>query len=681
MSPTCVVERENAENETIYVYNKAFVDKNFREVDDIHGVFTLGKDAGDAQAFIEEKEAERDRILEDVRQKNETLEKFSTDIRVMEDEFYNSCWEKKLKYDSDFSQAMEGTRNSKAAFARKCLEVFKSVTDWNVMGEGELKELYHVAYSKNALVYESFKLLNAERMVELDHHRLLEKRITGKADSDIGRFIDYLGSSDWVKGGMHFADKAKNKCPYCGQNLPVNLKQDIENYFDETFELECAELKSFAEQYSAFGKTVIQAAQRIIDSKYEIIDYSALRQLLELFNTTWSKNCLLLKNKLESPSMIIELEHCADLIVRMNDQINKYNDRITENNKLVQNQRKAKQKCTNEVWRYIVSHLKDTIETYVTQRQGKEKGFSNIQRIRNEKKEQADRIDDEIREKRASISDIHYTIESINKILEGYGFTGFKLAENNLNPGTYKIIRHDGSDAKSTLSEGEYNFITFLYFYHSIFGTKSPDEVNRSKVVVIDDPISSLDSNVLFIVSSLVKKIISDCRENTSSIVQVIISTHNIYFHKEVTFVSLGDHLPELMTAFYVIRKKNEVSYITEYEKNPIQSSYEMLWDDIRNPGNGTAKSIFNTMRRILENYFNLIGHLNYESCINAFEGEDKMICKSLVSCINEQSHIISDDFYICIEDSELDRYLLVFKKIFEEMGHISHYNMMMKIS
>ena len=86
-------------------------------------------------------------------------------------------------------------------------------------------------------------------------------------------------------------------------------------------------------------------------------------------------------------------------------------------------------------------------------------------------------------------------------------------------------------------------------------------------------------------------------------------------------------------------------------------------------------------MRRILENYFNLIGHLNYESCINAFEGEDKMICKSLVSCINEQSHIISDDFYMCIEDSELDRYLLVFKKIFKEMGHVSHYNMMMGIS
>ncbi len=34
----------------------------------------------------------------------------------------------------------------------------------------------------------------------------------------------------------------------------------------------------------------------------------------------------------------------------------------------------------------------------------------------------------------------------------------------------YKIIRPGGMDAKETLSEGEYNFISFLYFYHLVYG-------------------------------------------------------------------------------------------------------------------------------------------------------------------------------------------------------------------
>lgn len=254
------------------------------------------------------------------------------------------------------------------------------------------------------------------------------------------------------------------------------------------------------------------------------------------------------------------------------------------------------------------------------------------------------------------------------------------LAENAAAPGTYKIIRPDGSDAKTSLSEGEYNFITFLYFYHLILGSSSPDELNRNKVVVIDDPISSLDSNILFIVSSLVKNIISLCRNRERAINQVIISTHNIYFHKEITFVGSRDHWPEKRTAFFIIRKKDQVSNITEYTEDQIQSSYEMLWDDIRKPENGTAKSIFNAMRRILENYFNIIGGIDYEKCINKFEGEDKLVCKSLISCINEQSHTISDDYFMCIADSEVDHYRQIFKEIFEKMNHLSHYNMMMHI-
>lgn len=55
LSPACTVDNDS-ENDTILVYNKPFMDRNFQEVGEIAGIFTLGSDAGKAQEFIKEKE-------------------------------------------------------------------------------------------------------------------------------------------------------------------------------------------------------------------------------------------------------------------------------------------------------------------------------------------------------------------------------------------------------------------------------------------------------------------------------------------------------------------------------------------------------------------------------------------------------------------------------------------------
>ena len=44
IEPLCVVENPTANNERLLGYNKSFVDENFREVGDISGIFTLGRD-------------------------------------------------------------------------------------------------------------------------------------------------------------------------------------------------------------------------------------------------------------------------------------------------------------------------------------------------------------------------------------------------------------------------------------------------------------------------------------------------------------------------------------------------------------------------------------------------------------------------------------------------------------
>ncbi len=282
---------------------------------------------------------------------------------------------------------------------------------------------------------------------------------------------------------------------------------------------------------------------------------------------------------------------------------------------------------------------------------------------------------DIIKENEKKITGITDTLIEINQILKSFAFDGFELANGKME-GTYKVIRPDGTEVGKTLSEGEYRFISFLYFYYLINGSNESSGIIKDKILVIDDPISSLDSNSLFIVSTLVKKLITDCFENKNEIKQIFILTHNVYFYKEIVFRGIKDNKKETKEKYFILSKKNEISSIKEYDKNPIETMYQLLWKELKDE-NINKNTCCNTMRRILEYYFNIIGNKNYEKIINEFEGNDKIICKSLISYINDNSHYINEELDIIFDDDIVQKYKRVFKEIFDKLGHIEHYNMM----
>jgi wobble nucleotide-excising tRNase len=284
----------------------------------------------------------------------------------------------------------------------------------------------------------------------------------------------------------------------------------------------------------------------------------------------------------------------------------------------------------------------------------------------------------QVKAKESEVTSTIHTVNEINKILGLFGFSNFHLAES-AETGFYQIVREDGTVVEETLSEGEYTFITFLYFYQLLKGSTEDSGMTRDKVVVFDDPISSLDSNVLFVVSNLIKEVVRDCRNGDNGIKQVFILTHNVYFHKEVTYRGGREQNKWKEESYWVVRKLDNKSNIIPYDDNPIQTTYELLWREARNVEEVNKATIYNSLRRILEYYFNIIGGLDYENCINEFEGEEKIICKSLISWINDGSHFINEDLIVYTELESVEKYLNVFKSIFEKMGHISHYEMMMK--
>lgn len=72
---------------------------------------------------------------------------------------------------------------------------------------------------------------------------------------------------------------------------------------------------------------------------------------------------------------------------------------------------------------------------------------------------------------------------------------------------------------------------------------------------------------------------------------QLFILTHNVYFHREITYKQAGYYN---CASFYMIRKNDNISSIklcTRQSKekpsedenyNPVQNSYAALWDELR---------------------------------------------------------------------------------------------------
>ena len=66
---------------------------------------------------------------------------------------------------------------------------------------------------------------------------------------------------------------------------------------------------------------------------------------------------------------------------------------------------------------------------------------------------------------------------------------------------------------------------------------------------------------------------------------------------------------------------------------------------------------------------------------IARFEGKDQQVCASLFAWVNDGSHSAHDDLYVSVDDGVVERYLDVFKRVFEKTDHKAHYDMMMRTS
>lgn len=680
---SCHVQWKNGVRLQPMVYNLDFIENNFNLSSELKGVFTLGESQTNTIAKIASVKKEIDELAKKNSGLTETLQGADSisgkkgELKFLEEEFKTRVWELKQKYDSIFSAAFEGLRNNAEKFLTRFLQESSS-NSASLFSLDDLQVKAQSIFSSAPVKENLVPTINGDALIRFENDPILLKPVIGKEDVDIAAMIKKLGNSDWVKSGKIYFEKNDHICPFCQQPTHESFAESLAEYFDETFLKNNQAIDTLYSGYTIESQRLQSTLQSLITNPSCFLDSAKFEKEYELFLSKVTINQQRLKDKKDEPSRVIILESLrvnldsiVALIISANKQINNHNS-------IVANLANEKRQLIAQVWRYLLEETKSDLGSYKSKKTGLEKAIANLESQISNNNEEKQKKESEVRNLEKQTTSIQPTIDGINGLLKQFGFTSFNLSKSAAG-NSYRLLRTNGMDAKTTLSEGEKTFVCFLYFYYLLKGSSSESGITTDRIIVFDDPVSSLDSDILFIVSSLIKGLFEEVRTNAGHIKQIFIMTHNVYFHKEISFNSKRNKNQAMREeTFWIVGRDSVGSRIQGCDTNPIKTSYDLLWSEIRTSNNRNALTIQNTLRRILENYFKILGGVDPDGICSLFEGKEKMICKSLFSWVNDGSHFAQDDLYVSVDNNQIETYLTVFHQIFKKSENEAHYCMMM---
>ena len=279
------------------------------------------------------------------------------------------------------------------------------------------------------------------------------------------------------------------------------------------------------------------------------------------------------------------------------------------------------------------------------------------------------KVREQITEAQKQTINVDAAVESINAGLLDLGIDGFSVKKHSEN--LYRIVRAgDSIDAFHSLSEGEKMMISFLYFCELCKGKSSAEDTHAQRIVIIDDPISSLSHVFIFNVGQLIRSVFF--REKRFC--QVLVLTHSLYFFYELT--DTNHDRREKTQKLFRITKPSSGSVIQEMKYEEIQNDYQAYWSVVNDSSQPPAL-IANCMRNIVEYFFNFVRKKDMN---NVFQMPELQDAKYQAFCryINRESHSLGQNI---IDMKEFD--YAIFKEglmlVFEKTEYLDHFKSMSK--
>ena len=508
----------------IHVFNQRFIHENIEWDKSVKSILLIAKEKIDDLQRLEKlkedlqsKKKSHDDKINDVKKQREASEKFLTNAA------------KKMKLGL---QAIDTSDSYYLNYDRRKLSNFiQNNGDAIVKAESVLPDAKVIELTNAAKPDQLPSIIFVSAAIESDYFKKAAGRIrdligTTAVNQAIQRLADNPDIRDWVQTGLEIhKHHDSHSCEFCGSPFTPLRAEALAAHFSKEFTDFQTRLQSAATWIESQGAPVIQlpAATEFYkefsaDAEKLQKEYTAAAKKINQQIEGWREA---LKAKITDPANTgIQV---ADVI---EEDVTKFNELLESVVELVG---KHNNKTSN--FKAETSKSKVALELHFAAAEVQEFDYAGIEKKCNDLETEAkndytevEKLAQEVAEIEALLSNETLGAKEFNDILHRFiGRSELCLNFNQKKKG-YEIIRNGVGEHDGNLSEGEKTAIAFVYFI-----TKLKENGNNIKdtIVVVDDPVSSFDSNHLFHAYSFLR---TQCTEA----LQLFVLTHNFTYFKLV---------------------------------------------------------------------------------------------------------------------------------------------------
>ena len=502
----------------------------------------------------------------------------------------------------------------------------------------------------------------------------------------IGELVGHSDRSKWVQEGIPLHNHLE-KCLFCGQELTSDRFKALNAHFDESFKILQTDIdnliihlqkseatsKSYLDMFPASSEVYEDLREILLSSRatYEAEHNAYADTIHSIVSVLKEKR----ENPFSAPVLSSNLALTAPSVTALNSIVDIHQVRIDHHDAEA---RKAVERVKNYYARSFFDEYKQLKETL-------ERQTVEI----NHQKETVEDLERQITTLENVDGD---PIPGANELTRGLrGLLGRDELTFSAHDSKHYVIERAGVPA-THLSEGEQTAIALLYFLSSVRKDKIAGE---PPIVVIDDPVSSLDHGILFGASA---HIWSELVVNTYAS-QVFLLTHNFELFRQwlIQMEAVPKKLREGGYKAYRVcahvddhgRRKPELEVwkLDDDRRKRLRSQYHFFFDQVATSLKEydkdldlmaqmeAAAMVPNTARKLLEGFLSFrtpanMGklHDSVRAALDARPGLDDSVRTMVVRYAHANSHLEEADPTKPLEPSESVPFL---HALFTFMDHV----------
>lgn len=495
----------------IRVFNKDFIEDSVFCTGGPKPIFFLGKESKEDKEKITKIEGELLGLKKDRDSKKALLEKLKTSKDKLLSEkardIKNSLTTARLdKYRNYERPNLERTIGNKS-------EELKTPDNFK-LDEGRLADIQKAIQQTTKPAINPLSMPNFDISgILMEAKELLQKTTTSQI-IEVLKSDEILGK--WVERGLAIhKERELVICAFCNQTIPQNRLSDLEKHFNQDYQNLIESVRRLKEKCST-RKVAINfpdasnlyedMASEYLNKKKEADD------LIETFNKRLDSVISVLERKEQNPFSQLNLEEFALIDGKPIQEINQI---IARHNKKSENFESQIDENKRALEMHYIAEFIDTYNELLGEIKTIENDHLSLVKTITEREQ-------EIRVLKDKIISHHIPAQQVSRDLEQFlGRSDIQLTATDEKEG-YQISRNGG--IAKDLSEGEKTALAIVYFLTKI---KEEGFDLKNGVIVIDDPVSSLDSISIFQAFGFIK-------ESIKGAGQIFILTHHFDFFRQV---------------------------------------------------------------------------------------------------------------------------------------------------